>query len=492
MASALVAVPHRPAGVYPLTNLMNIDGFFIVNMGRQHIQLTLRNLDQSTLVNARIHLEGISDPLASFTATQIFLGDLPAGSDTPVRFTADFTHATPSAAYVSFVVHADGVQPRRIIKKIFITRVDYNKTTKTYTVRTPQGDVGIVVHRAIMGSESGRCRGTDAFAVLLQDVTYTLTPSQPYEGPHGPLMYDDPWWKIALGILAGLIALGGALYDYFSDGTLDGGSLSVKGTFEETGPSVCCTSVSTSASSGEDDIIAKGLYGAAGTVASIAIASDDPDLHWRGQEATPPKFGELTKAESVHLQVEYIASPSPGRPFPIEGKWSYERQTSAGNMLAYSDSDRRQNTHVLDHYQVNAPATHDRSQGPLIATSSFYRPDGTAYHGGELFVTGHLMSDTGVYRQFNFDDSGRGDDKTAGDGTYTGTYWFNRNPKQEGGDPPGRWYLFVVAQDVNTVEEGTDPFDAAHTVGGLVVTTQLVLGIDQPCELNHDAVIQVV
>ena len=50
----------------------------------------------------------------------------------------------------------------------------------------------------------------------------------------------------------------------------------------------------------------------------------------------------------------------------------------------------------------------------------------------------------------------------------------------------------MIAQDVNTVKEGTDPFDAAHTVGGMVLTTQLRLGIDKPCELNHDAVITVV
>lgn len=220
MTSAPVAIPHRPAGVYPVTSLMNTDGFFVVNMGRQYIQLTLRNLGPDAMTNVRIHLEGISDPGVTFVPGQVQLDDVPAG-DTLVRFAADFTLAAPSTALASFVIQADGFTSRRIIKKIFITRVDYHKPTKTYTVKTPQGDVGIVVHRALMGPEDGRCRDDDPFTVLIQDVTYTLVPSPAYAGDHGPLMHEDPWWKIALAILAGLVAAGAALYDYFSDGTLD-------------------------------------------------------------------------------------------------------------------------------------------------------------------------------------------------------------------------------------------------------------------------------
>jgi hypothetical protein len=58
-------------------------------------------------------------------------------------------------------------------------------------------------------------------------------------------------------------------------------------------------------------------------------------------------------------------------------------------------------------------------------------------------------------------------------------------------DRPGLWYLFVFAQDVNTVPDGTDPFAAAHTIGGFVLTSQLEL-ISIDANLNHDVVIQVV
>jgi len=55
-----------------------------------------------------------------------------------------------------------------------------------------------------------------------------------------------------------------ALYDYFRDGTLDGGSVSVGGTFEETSPRVCCTRIRTEPSRREDDLVARGLYSGGG------------------------------------------------------------------------------------------------------------------------------------------------------------------------------------------------------------------------------------
>lgn len=52
--------------------------------------------------------------------------------------------------------------------------------------------------------------------------------------------------------------------------------------------------------------------------------------------------------------------------------------------------------------------------------------------------------------------------------------------------------MFVFAQGVNTVLDGTDPATAAKTIGGMLLTSQLVLNFDdKPCELNYDAVVSV-
>jgi hypothetical protein len=497
MAVAPAEIPFRPYSVAPPTNLMTPDGFFVVNMGAQWIEASVVNTSGSTLSDVTVYVEGISDPGVARTHVVQSLGDLPAGASVPVRFLANFHTAAPGTTLVSFIVEAGGFTFRRVLKKIFVTRIDYDKTSKTYSVVMPQGTMRVRVHNAIVGPSRGECRDEkDSFVALFKDVTYEWVPTPPYSGVRGPFPYEDPWWKIALAILAGVILLGALLYDYFSDGELNGGMVSVSGTFEETDPSVCCTDVSTSATAtDEEDWLGRGLYAAAGLAGTAAIASDGPDLHYRGQEATPPPPGELTLSEAVRLQIDYVAPPSPGRKFPIAGKWSYARTTTA-DTYTFGASDTRENIHWLDSYEVDAPAMHDRLTGPLVVRGRFKKADGTYYRGSDLYVTGTLVSDYGAVRRFELRDHGLGFDKEAGDGWYTGGYHFQRRPITVGHkrieDKPGTWYLFAVAQDVNTVRQGTAPFDAAHTIGGFVVTTQLELAFDSPCQLRHDAVIQVV
>ncbi len=497
MALVPATIPFRPYAVCPPTNLMNPDGFFVVNMGNQYIEANLTNQGGADLTNVRVYLEGVSDTGVTYVPMVHNLGTVPAGSAFPVRFLANFHLASPGTAMVSIIIEADGFAFKRILKKIFITRVDYNKVSKTYSVVMPQGTMRINIHNAIMGPGSQRCReDKGAFLALLQDVTYDWVPTPPYTGTHGPLPYEDPWWKIALAILAALLLAGALLYDYFSDGDLDGGSVSVSGTFDETDPSVsCCTDVSTSATD-EDDWVARGLYGAVGVAAAAAIASDDPDLHWRGQEATPPKRGEKTLSEAVRLVIDYPAAPQLGHNFPIAGKWRYTRKTDA-NEYHFEASDERQNQHWLDSYEVHFPAVHDRMSGPLLVRARFKKPDGVYYKGSELYVSAVLVSTTGVTRRLEMPDHGIHFDEKANDGWYTGGYFFKRKTSTAAThvpatDPSGDWYLFVFAQDVNTVAQGTDPFTAAHTIGGFVLTDQLELHFDQPCQLRHDGVIHVV
>ena len=511
MASAPVEIGKRPYSIAVPTNMMSPDGFFVVNMGDQWIEASITNTSHTDLEGVRVYIEGLSDPGVTRTHVIRDMGTVPAGASFPVRFLADFTTASPSVSRVSFVIEADGFQFRRQIKKIFVTRVDYHKPSKTYSVITPQGTMRVKVHSAIVGPRSLQdCkRDAGAFLALLKDVSYEWVPSPPYEGVHCPFPYEDPWLKIALWILAGLLLAGALLYDYFDDGDLDGGFVSVSGTFEETDPSAsCCTSVSTSASE-EGDWLERSLYTSAGAAATLAIASDGPDLHYRGQEATPPDKGEWTLGELVRLKIDYLEPPNPGTRFPIAAEWRYTRTTDA-KTYEFGASDRRENLHWLNSYDIVAPSLYDRLSGPLTVKGRFMRPDGEPYRSDELYVGGILVSTYGVARRFAMADHGMGLDEEAGDGWYTGGYIFgsaNFSPLMAATHPPdpeeaskskkeldlpGIWYLFVIAQDVNTVPEGTDPFKAAHTIGGVTLTTQLELGFDKPCKLAHDAVIQVV
>ena len=113
-----------------------------------------------------------------------------------------------------------------------------------------------------------------------------------------------------------------------------------------------------------------------------------------------------------------------------------------------------------------------------------------------IVLSAVLVSTYGANRRFELNDHGMLLDDKANDGFYCGGYLFRRKVDQHGdptqNDLPGDWYLFVFAQEVNTVVQGTAPFDAAHTIGGFVLTSQLELNFDKPCQLDHDAVIHVV
>lgn len=494
MASAPVEIPYRPYAVCPPTELMNPDGWFVVNMGAQYIEAVVRNTNAGELKNVRVYIESLSDPGIALTPSTSTFAAVGPGASVSVRFDASFTTATPGKPLVSFIVEADGHTYARVIKRIFVTRIDYDKPNKTYSVRVPEGTMRVRIHSAILGPRDSRCKDDGPFMVLPKDVSYEWVPDPSYAGTHGPMPFDDPWWKVALAVLAVLLAAAALLYDYFSDGTLDGGVVSVSGTFDETEPSVdCCTSVSTSASS-SDDWFERGLYMAAGGAASLAIYSDGPDVQYRGQEATPPGGGEHTTLERVRMKVRYPVAPTLGTPYPIEGDWTYERTTTA-RTYGHSASDRRQNQHYLKAYEVKAPAVHDRAKGPLRVCARFQRPDGSYFKGGEAYVTAVLVSTYGATRRFQLRDDGLSLDEKADDGWYCGGYTFRRGKEdhQVGYvDRPGSWYLFVIAQDTNTVADGTDPFTAAHTIGGVVLTDQLKLDFDQPCKLDHDAAIQVV
>jgi hypothetical protein len=233
------------------------------------------------------------------------------------------------------------------------------------------------------------------------------------------------------------------------------------------------------------------LYAAVGGAVTAAIASDGPDLHYRGQDATPPKQGELTLSEGVRLKIDYVAPPNLGTRFPIEGKWEYTR-TTTGGIYRFGATDQRENLHWLDGYEVDAPTIHDRLKGPLIVRARFRKPDTQFFRGAELYVSGVLVSTYGVAHWFEMRDHGMHFDKEPNDGWYTGGYYFRPGKGDHQDDRAGDWYLFVFAQDVNSVADGTDPFTAAHTIGGFVLTNQLELQFDQPCRLRHDAVIRVV
>jgi hypothetical protein len=303
----------------------------------------------------------------------------------------------------------------------------------------------------------------------------------------------------------------------------------------------CCDG--TVAIAATDNKVAAALFAAAAASETIALASDDADFFDRGQTQTPPKAGELTVSELVHFDLTRIDSPTLGTNFGGTVKWDYTRTLDSGRTLTYSTTNDFSNIHYLKSYKVNVDGSHQNSKhythqshGRLIIGAQFTRPGGSLFRGSELYVFALLFSDTGIKIGIELRDDGNGflggfppphgehipitfssqailDGVSNPEGSALSTRGavvdtatpaeHNIEPQPNTGsyvgvtsitrERAGNWYLFVFAQDINTVLEGTDPRKAAQTIGGMILTSQFALGLNgKPCQLDYDAVITVV
>ena len=100
---------------------MNPDGIFTTNFGVQAINTTLSV--EKELSNVKVYIEGCSDLGVDFGYGRDVL-QAPAVHDSiQLAWRADFSAARPGITYLSFIVSADGYDYKRIVKKIFVSKV---------------------------------------------------------------------------------------------------------------------------------------------------------------------------------------------------------------------------------------------------------------------------------------------------------------------------------------------------------------------------------
>ena len=540
------SIPYRPYATSITTKFMNPDGIFVTNLGKQHINVETTNMGNQTLTGLSIYVEGIADPNVT---SPVYVaspsnGEALASASFKSVFVADFTNATAGETVVSFIVQqqsGSSSKSIRILKKIFVMRIDFDPTTKNFLVKIPHGTLQIHINTIVaplkVPCRRDCCCGCDGgpggaipYPVLIKKGWLNWIPNPTYPGTHGPLPFNDPWWKLLLAIIALILAIAGSIVDGLNGG--GDSSAGPTGTFDETDPSVhCCDGAAANAET--NDEVAATLFGLAAAAATIAAESDDADLFDRGRVQTPPNPGELTVGELVHFDITQMDSPSPGTKFGGTIKWDYARTVNNGRTLTYSTNNPFSNIHFLKSYQVNIDGKHDPSnlythqrKDRLIVAAQFVKPNGSLYKGSQLYVFALLFSDTGTKMGIELRDDGAGcgggfnpqpdppaeilnpansavvrreitvDDetlttvdqhRTPNVGTYCGVVSDITRGKR------GIWYVFVFAQDVNTVAEGTNPRKAAQTIGGMLLTNQFILGLNgKPCELNYDAIVTVV
>ena len=522
------SIPFRPYSARADFPLMNADGIFLANYGNQYIGVEPRNDGPDALTDLEMYIEGASDPNIPITSSVIRARrSVEPNASFKSQFLADFSNAVPGETILSFIIqNATANTFIRIIKKIFVTRVEYDKDNKDFYVPFPQGMLKMHLNVGILpradGSEQCKCdKGGKNDVVVspafVKSATLTWTPNPPYAGVHGPLPFNDPWNKVAGAAIVALLALlAGALLliDYLDRHSGNGGGgggqvpetrveVSVGGTFDTSDPSFnCCNKVKTSNSLNTGmEVVAGVLLAAAGWAAKITIASDEADFFFRGQEQTVPAETELTVSEVVKFEADYAEVPSLGVPYKGSVKWSYVRSVDSGRTLEYETESTYSNPHYLSKYTIQIDGSldpnnhyiHDRRfKKPLTICSQFFDPNGNIIVGNQIYVTCLLWTSTGRVTFHKLRDDGI-HDSFLDFNPNSGNYCIEIPTSLD--DPAGDWYVFVFAQNVNTVLEGTDPYTAAKTIGGFVLTNQLTVSFDpndSPCELTHDAVITVI
>jgi hypothetical protein len=500
MASTPTDVQRRPFSVEYHTNVMLPDGIFDTALKQQYITCFCTNVSGSTLEDVNIYLEGVGDPGVVPVAQSHFFAAIEPGAAVRVAWLADFTGGTPGKKLVSFMAQAKGMTATRTLKRIFVSQTKQDPSAGEYTCTVEEGTLR-VSHVGVIGPK-GRWRPCDdrerdaecppgTGPWVPRRLTMSFEPNPAYAGVHGDLPFSDPWWKVLAWIVFVVAAIVAIVAAIKGAGTA---SVTVGGTFDETtGDIDCC----------EPDPGAAGelsVAGAASVVAAVALAvglSDDEDPWWRGQEATPPKPGELTVAEKVDVRFDYPGgAPKAGAPFPVAVDWRYERVTT-GETYGHAVSETQTNVHVSDGVEVEVPAVHHAFSGPLVIKARFQRESGDLYRGVDLYAFALLRSPDDVYFIVPLVDDGISPDEAPNDGTYTGSIHLEyayRILLQKKARLEGLWRVYVFAQDVNDATPDMLPEIAAKHIGGFMVASAINITFDStlPCPLESQATVHVV
>ncbi|MCP4487185.1 MAG: hypothetical protein GY820_07695 [Gammaproteobacteria bacterium] len=512
MAKTPMDIRQRPFSVEPLTNIMLPDGIFDTAIFTQHITCNYTNTSDQDLHDVSIYLESAGDPGIVPVARTFTFPKIRAGASVRVFWPADFRNATPGKKLVSFIAKAQGLDSKRVIKQIFISKTTYDETSKEYSCEVEEGTLK-VSYMSVIGPRNewhnghahdcccccckpsgGKPSGGGTGPWIPKKMNMAFYPNPGYEGIHGDLPFSDPWWKI----LAWIVAIVAAIVAIIAAAVGAGQAyVGVGGTFDETEPSVSCCEPDVAGVAGETEFTVAGVASIIATVAVAVGLSDAEDPWWRGQKATPPAKGEITHVEKVDVEFDYPGgAPNAGVAYPVDVKWTYQRVTNL-NSYSHSVEEQQVNIHVSDGVEVITPDTHNAFEKPLVVKAKFQKTEGKYYLGPDLYAFALLQSPDGLYFRMDLLDDGIDFDEDPDDGTYTGSInmkslyrvLLKRNLKLE-----GVWKVFVFAQDINDATPDMLPEVAATHIGGFMVASAIHLTFDPslPCPLKAQASINVV
>lgn len=510
-----IDIINRPFSSDFITGLMLPDGIFESTLGRQQLNAHFTNKGNSTLSGLKIYVESASDIRIVIIPATHHVASLAGGAASLNTWEIDVSHAPAGKHYVSFIVENEtGFQ--RIIKRIFVTRVNFDPVNYTYSIETPEGVMTVAFKEFLVSKDDGGCGckggnlrhkfqpGKDPMTealrllksielndlkdcvpqtMLIKKATASVVYSPAFAGQYGDLPYQDPWWKTMLLVIAAILFI--AAFAVAAAATGGATVVATAAGVAAVASIACCSAPFALAG-------ILGAFGAGGAV--IGSLADRRDPFRRGQDHTLPGDGELTVSESLDFDIDYLEPLVPGTPYAIGTKWDYTRTTRDGSSVersyTHSVSEVNNNIHVLSRYEVEAPdvvRVYQQKEKPFVVKAKFFDKDEKEKRGNELFVKCFLQrkSDNKIIT-FLLQDDGNNADEKANDGVYTGTYLFDAADD-------GYWRVIVAAQDVNYADESLAPDDAAQIIGGQLLTHQLTINYEGgTCPLVPDGELHVI
>jgi hypothetical protein len=498
MAATPMDVLTRPFAVEPVTNVMLPDGIFDNALYSLRIVCHYTNTSNADLANVTLYLESVGDPGIVVTARTLRFAMIPAGATVLAMWDANFQYASPGKRLVSFVARADGFQPQRSIKQIFVSETRFDSVSNTYSCTVEEGTLTVsrmsaIVPRPTWGEDDRdkRCCPPPWGPNVLTGLTAVWAPNPAYSGEHGELPFSDPWWKILAIIVAIIAAIVAIVAAALGAGTA---SFGASGSFEETDPSVSCCTPDAEAGPEKEWTVA-GVASLIATGAALVALSDAADPWWRGQAATAPADGEITTGEKVVASWTLPEAPNAGVPYTAEVDWTYTRQTT-GVSYEHTVNETQTNVHVSDGVDLETPAS-VTAFDPLWVRAKFARSGGELFAGSDLYAFALFRSPGGLYFVVSLTDDGLGFDPAANDGVYAGSLDLERAYRrllQYKLDVRGVWRVYAFAQDVNQTKPGTKPEIAAQEIGGVFVSSAVTITFDPslPCPLRANSAITVI
>jgi len=515
-----ITIPNRPFAAEPITGLMLPDGVFEASFGLLQLHAQFQNLGATPISDATIYIESVSDPGVAVVPHTYYCPAIGSVARL-LSWEADFSAATPGVQRVSFIVDVAGSRTR-IIKKIFVTRIGFDATTKTFHAATPEGVMEVRLtdlarplqkccRRQSRSSREELLTPTFVNQVsrlaamrildpnfefclpgyLLHDMEVVVRPVPPYAGQYGDLPFQDFWWKIILALIALILIIAAAVEGSKSGDEITTGTPAQGGNEVSTGepPNCCGVEEHPAVQGGGNSYLVGGLVAAAAAVVVVAAYSDIRDPFRRGEDHTAPAQGEVTTAERLVASIAYPEPVALGRPFAVGVSWRYTRITTGASHTYLVKDEVNVNAHVLSSYKITAPnVIRVYKREPFVIKGEFRGPNGDLLTGAQLRVQCVLRGPANQYRSFSLQDDGVSPDEISADGIYTGVFQFALEK-----EPLGLWMIYVIAQDINTAQPEMTPEQQSQIIGGMILTHQVTISFDGgTCPLVPDGHVNVV